>query len=267
LLKELTGYGPNDYIKPVRYFSENIFNVYSDESFFKGHYCVSVIVMQANKTLQKQINRELNSLVEKYEIDTIHFTDLFRKKQLGNKRDQFINEFTDIVSKVNLTCLAMSENRDTMLNFFNKGDIKDEIIYHNMFWLVMEELISSAKDDYVINIWKEQENNFTSQHTIDIQNKLIEGIKYIYMRYPEKYFSICKYPTIFMKKELLMSSLADLIAYSVNKIQNKIDNGIPTKKIEKEYRVLLIAIRTIFNNYNCLGSEELVSLIDNVENQ
>jgi hypothetical protein len=265
-LHSLTGYYAEDYNRPVRLLSNNIFDIISDESFFKGHYCVSLVIMQRLPVpVRNDIEYELNCLENEYELDNIHFTDILGKGNvLGNKKEEFLEKYTQIVNKINLSCLSISESRDKITRRYGISDLSDDDIYFNLFRENFKRLIPGSKNDYIINVWKEQDNNFGDKHTVSSHHRLWTGIDYILKAFPDKYISICKYPMFFMKRSLLMSSLADLVAYVSNKVQNKIDNRIPLKKIRDEYYLFLKLIKDVFNNFSGLTSKELIEIIDNV---
>ena len=60
----------------------------------------------------------------------------------------------------------------------------------------------------------------------------------------------------------MYSSLSDLIAYATNKIQHKIDVGVPEKKILNEYAELIKLVRKVFYNYSGLSSKELFNMVN-----
>lgn len=270
-LHSITGEYSNDYIKPVIKEGGNLLSIILDESKFKDHYSVSLIIMPflENEFLQST-EKKLENLVKMYSIEAIHFTEIFgRLKILKDKRYAFLEKYVEIVKTIPMACLSISKNKMKLLQEMGKTSASEEDLFFSLFWNSFERVISAFCDYNVFHIHFEQEDDLNTKKYRDIGIRLFEklysGINQLYDRYPEKYISICKNPHFFSKQALLYSSLSDLIAYGGNKLQHKIDNGIPEKKIMIEYADLLKLIRNVFKNYSGLPSEKLITMINNVQ--
>lgn len=265
-----TGWYSNDYIKPVIKEGGHLFNIISDESIFKNHYSVSLIMMPflENNFLQTT-EAKLSDLVKQYSIKTIHFTDIFgSKKILQNKRNDFLKRYEEIVKTIPMSCLSISKNKDKLLLEMGMHDASDEELFFSLFWNSFERIIAVLDNHNIFHIYVEQEYDLNPNKYRDIALKLFEklysGINQLYGKYPEKYISICKHPHFFSKQALLYSSLSDLVAYVANKIQYKIDVGVLGKKIMGEYAELLKLVRNVFKNYSGLPSRKLINMVNNV---
>lgn len=270
-LHSITGWHSNDYIKPVINAEGDLLTIISDESKFRDHYSVSLIIMPflANQFLQDTENK-LVDLVTLYSVDTIHFTELFGSKRiLKDKRNEFLDKYIEIVKIIPMSCLSISKSKPQLLKEMGISSASDEELFFSLFWNNFERVISAFGDNNVCHIHFEQEYDLNPKKYRDIGmrlfQKLYSGINHLYDRYPQKYVSICKHPHFFSKKALLYSSLSDLIAYAGNKLQHKIDSGVPEIKIMAEYADLLKLIRNVFMNYSGLASKELVTMINNVQ--
>ncbi|MGY0375260.1 hypothetical protein [Clostridium sp. JNZ J1-5] len=268
-LQKVTGYYANDYINPVKKSGGNLITIISDESEFKNHFCVSLILFPfLEEDFLNLLEKELGNLIYEYNIINIHFTDIFGKNNvLGSRRNEFIEKYIEIVSKVPLTCLSISKDKDGILCDLEQEDITNDELYFALFWNNFERIIPAFKDEDLFHICVEQEYDINNPSKYkDIAEKLFlklySGINQMSRRFPNRYISICKHPNFFSKKALLYSSLADLVAYSSNKIQHKIDIGVPKKKIQKEYSTLLKTIQKIFVNYSGLSSKQLVEMVN-----
>jgi len=269
-LRSITKYSPNYYNKPVIKEGGNIVEIISDEAEFKEHYCVSLIITPfLEKKFKQSIEEKLENLISVYGLDDIHFTDIFnRKSKIRDKRNEFLQKYAEIISGIkNMCCLSISKNKIELLNEMDTEEITDEELFHTLFWNLFERVIIPFRDHSIFHIWFEQEYSLSIKSMNRIAKRLIgklnSGIDHINNKYPEKYISILKYPLFFSKKALLYSSLSDLVAYVSNKIQHKIDSGIPIKKIQKEYSILLKLVKNIFINYSGLSSKDIINLIDN----
>jgi hypothetical protein len=251
-LHSVTNWYANDYIKPVIKPGGNLINIISDESIFKNHYSVSLIIMPylENSFLQKT-EAKLADLVEAFSIKSIHFTEIYgSKKILKDKRNDFIEKYTEIVKIIPMSCLSISKNKNQLLLEMGLHCATDEELFFSLFWNNFERMIEAFgnHDVFHINIEQEYDLNPKKYSAISIRlfEKLYSGITNLYERHPDKYISICKHPHFFTKQALLYSSLSDLVAYVANKIQHKIDGGVPEKKIMGEYAELLKLVRNIF---------------------
>lgn len=270
-LHSITGWYSNDYIKPVIKEGGDLLSIISDESKFKDHYSVSLIIMPflENKFLQTT-EQKLMELIKLYSIEAIHFSEIFgSKKILKDKRNAFLEKYVEIVKTIPMSCLSISKNKDNLLREMGITSASDEGLFFSLFWNSFERVISALSDYNVFHIHFEQEYDLNPKKYRDIGLRLFEklysGLDQLYDRYPDKYISICKHPHFFSKQALLYSSLSDLIAYAGNKLQYKIDSGIPENKIMGEYLNLLKLIRNVFKNYSGLPSKELITMVNNVQ--
>ncbi len=268
-LHSVTGFYSNDYINPVKKPEGELITIISDESEFKNNFCVSLVILPfLDKSYLINIENRLENLVNEYNINNIHFTDIFGKKNiLGNKKSEFLKKYSDIVSEIPMSCLSISKNKEEILLDIKKEDASYEEIYYSLFWSNFERVMTTFPDNYIYHISLEQEYDMNNPKKYEENarvtfNKLYWGIEQLYNMHPDKYISICKHPSFFSKRALLYSSLADMVAYASNKIQQKIDSQIPISKIQKQYKPLLIAMKKIFQNYSGLSSEMLIELIN-----
>lgn len=270
-LHSITGLYSNDYIKPVIKEGGNLISIISDESIFKNHYSVSLIMMPflENKFLQATEKR-LADLVKEYSIKNIHFTDIFGSTNiLRDKRTVFLERYVEIVKTIPMSCLSVSKSKEKLLQEMGIHSASDEELFFSLFWNSFERIVAVLDSNNIFHIYVEQEYELSPKKYEDIArrlfDKLYSGINQLYEKYPEKYISICKHPQFFSKQALLYSSLADLIAYVANKIQHKIDVGIPENKLIKQYAELLQLVQNVFQNYSGLPSRELINMVNNVK--
>lgn len=268
-LSNITGYYVNDYIKPVIQVGGDIVSIIADESIFKGHFSSGLIILPyLKKEFQNKLETELEELVKKYKISYIHFKSIFgRERILNNNTNSFLKEYSAIVSKVPMTCLSISKSKDALLTEMEAVTMSNEDIFFSLFWNNFERAIPAFQNHSILHIWIEQEYSLEPTTYKNVAEKLFKklysGIDSLYSRIPDKYMSICKHPHFFTKKALYYSSLSDFLAYSSNKLQNKIDAGISDSKIMKEYKVVLQLFKSIFINYSGLSSSKLIELIRN----
>ncbi|WP_224981209.1 PIN domain-containing protein [Geomonas agri] len=268
-LSKITGFGSNDYIRPVVAGGGDIISVVADESEFKGHFSSGMVVLpyQNVKVELPSVERKLEALINKYGLVNIHFTELFgRSKILKHKLPDFLADYLEIVRNPHMTCLSISKTDKELLEVFRCSKATREEIFFMLFWNNMDRLVNAIPNNSIIHIYMEQEYSLDNRSFIKPADKLFSklhsGISQLIERRPDKYISICKHPHFFTKKALYYSSLSDLISYASNKIQNKIDVGVNEKKIIKEYRPVLRLLKALFPNTSGLASEKLVELID-----
>ncbi|MDO8141772.1 MAG: hypothetical protein Q6358_09770 [Candidatus Brocadiales bacterium] len=267
-LRNITGFNVNDYIKPVIQKGGEIVTIIADESEFKGHFSSGLIILPyQKKEFQNKLETELEKLVKKYGIENIHFTSIFGKERiLKNNTTSFLKEYSAVVNKVPMACLSISKSKDILLTEMEAGTMSNEEIFFSLFWNNLERMMSIFPNHSIFHIYMEQEYSLEPKtyHNVAMKlfNKLYSGIYHLYSRMPDKYMSVCKHPHYFTKKALYYSSLSDFLAYSSNKIQNKIDSGISDSKIMKEYKITLQLFKSIFTNYSGLSSNKLIELIN-----
>ncbi len=268
-LKSITDFRINDYIKPVIQQGGEIVTIIADESEFKGHFSSGLIILPyQKKEFQNKLEKDLEELIKKYGIDNIHFTSILgRERILKNNTTSFLKEYSAIVNKAPMSCLSISKSKDILLTEMKIDTMSNEEIFFSLFWNNLERVILRFPNYSIFHIYMEQEYSLEPKTyqsvAMKLFNKLYSGIDNLYLRVPDKYMSICKHPHFFTKKALYYSSLSDFLAYSSNKLQNKIDTGISDTKIMKEYKVILQLFKSIFFNYSGLSSSKLIELIRN----
>jgi hypothetical protein len=267
-LKNITGYYANDYIKPVIKEGGDILILIADESIFKGHFSSGLIILPylENKSLN-ELEAELEELVKKYGTGNIHFKSIFgRDKILNHNTNSFLKEYSAIVSKVKMACLSISKSKDVLLKEMEVSSMSNEDIFYSLFWNNFERVVTVFPNYSIFHIYMEQEYSLepTTYKAVarKLFHKLYSGIDTLCSQLPDKYVSICRHPHFFTKNALYYSSLSDFLAYSSNKIQNKLDSGISDSKIMREYRVILQLFKSIFTNYSGLSSDKLIDLIN-----
>lgn len=267
-LSRITGFYSNDYIKPVIK-AGDLLTIVADESEFKGYVLSGLVILPyLDKEFLSRKENELEKLTEKYGINSIHFTDIFGKaKVLGQRRDEFLQGYSSIVSEVQMSCLSITQNESTLKQEVLSNSATKEEIFFCLFWNNFEKIVAGFPNFSIFHIYTEQEYSLNVSKYDSIVNKLFQklysGIDQVYSKFPEKYISVCKHPHFF-QRGLFYSSLSDLLAYSSCKLQNKIDLGISEKKIIKEYMPVLKLFKAVFYNYSGLSSEKLIELIQSV---
>ncbi|WP_226002714.1 hypothetical protein [Paenibacillus sp. BJ-4] len=266
-LYKVTGHHSNDYIKPVVNPDGDLCTILSDESEFKGNYGVCLVMIPfLDINFLNGLEKKLEDLVLQFGIEKIHFTDIYGSKQLKNRRDEFIIGYTEIVNQIPKAALFIGKSREELLIELNEGEMSNEEIYFTLFWNNFERVITipnTQNNIYHISFEQEYSLDGKIKNVADITfRKLYSGIEQLYEKFPDKYISICKHPHFHSKAALLYSSLADLAAYIPNKIQQKIDSGVPKPKIIKIYKSELNLIKTVFQNYSGIGSKELIEIIN-----
>jgi hypothetical protein len=270
-IKSFTGFYADEYIKPVIKEQGRILNLIVDESKFRNNYCVSAIIIPylTDKALKAK-GKLLTDLIKKYEIPYIHFTDIFGKKRiLKDKKKDFLKEYIEIVKDIPMAFKSISIQKKALLHQLQRKDMPEEEIYFILFWNVFEHIALTIEKYSVITIYKEQEYSLQKRKDLEVAaNKLFtdlySGLEQVFAKEPKVYISVCKHPHFFTKHALLYSSLSDFNAYSTNKIQNKIDEGVPTEKIIKEHSVILKMIKDLYKNYSGLPSKEFIDLLKSV---
>lgn len=262
-LKSITGFYPDDYIHPVTEEGGEIVNIVVDESEFKNHFSVALVILPIEYKTPTKTEKELENLIKNYGLDNIHFTEIFGQKVLGARRDQFLEDFTSIVEPIPMSCFSISKDLDSIKRALGEDSPTREEIYHCLLWSCLEAIVEAFPEHSIFHVHTEQEHSMDGDLRAigeSYFNKLYGGIEQLSERQRKK-FSICKHPHFFSKQALFFSSIADLLAYGGNKLQNKIDKGVPEKKIIKEHKALLSTLNKTFNNLSGMPSKELSGLI------
>ncbi|WP_312648080.1 YecA family protein [Aminipila sp.] len=266
-VREKLGYYPDDYIKPIKSLGEVIY-VLIDESNIGDCYSVGgIVVLESEIEKNKDVYGELQNLVEKYQIDTIHFTEIFgHKKILGDKRREFLKEYADIVNKINLVPFTVCKRKDEIENLLNLKSISTEQCYMALTWLMMFNiliyLITQYGPELIIEMWRENDNVTVDKRILHQQN--IAGI---IEKFPFANISIYKDYIVFSKRELLFSSLTDFIAYLAVGLYPKINSNYQLKQLANNYYDLIIGFNDIFKDTIGMRSKEFDELISIVKKQ
>lgn len=267
-IRAITNHDATCYSPPLSERHRDIVSIISDESEFKGQLCISHVFLwyQGFNKLNSYENR-LDNLVTEFNMSSIHFADLFgrRSRELApDQRSKFLIKYAKIVSEIPMFCSSFSISKTKVIE--ESDNLLDNLddLYFVIRWSNLERVLGILRPYSIIHIFTEQGNNFTEKHGQDLIQRLhagiqsSEGIK----RFEH---SVCLNPFVFTKKALLYSSLSDLVAYVSNKVQQKIDHGVPPKKITRQYGELFSLIKSVFQGYGNLSSRELIHMIDEAD--
>lgn len=247
-LHSITECFSDEYILPARSI-QNIFKVLTDESAFKGHYGVSVVLMRwiSPVEMEQKYEQPLEELCRQYKIDCIHFRDIFGENILGSSRNHFLKKFVEIVSPANLKAYSLSSEKKSLIaqspSYLN---VTDKELFFVIFWNVLEYLVALLPPGSIFHIYWERDNNVSWPLAHEYVNRLYEGLTQCFVL-KRMLASICRHPVFFSKKALFCSSVADLAAYANNLVQQKIDNEIPLKKIKSRYKDIMDFTMQVFN--------------------
>jgi hypothetical protein len=261
-LHSITGYYADDYLPKVTVEGGDLLTIIADESEFKGHVGVGIVLLpQLESALFTRIESELESLISDAGITRLHFADFSkRNRRVRVPAGEVFGRYAEIVRRVPLACLAISKARVELVKSFTEGEYSNEELFHSLFWNNVRRATPGLAPNSIVHIYREIENNITIESARRDFDKLLAGMEHL-SDYTSSPPSICRHPLLFTKRALFYSSLADLAAYSNNVIQQKIDSGIPLKRIAKNYRDLLQLMRSVFANYSGLASNELIELV------
>lgn len=263
VLEKLGNY-PDDYIKPIREIGE-VFYVLIDESNIEKYYSIGGIVVRKSEINNNLIVKsKLIDLVENYNIDYIHFTDIFRRKNiLGNKRQEFIKEYIDIVKVLDIKAFSVCMREDEITEFVGEKSLTKEQCYMALTWKLMFNiliyLIWKYGENLIIEMWRESENITTDKRLLHQYN--ISGI---IEKFPFANISIYRHYLIFHKEELLFSSLSDFIAYLTIGLYPKVISGISIKKLVNSYYELLLIYNELYADSDGIridGFEEMLKIV------
>lgn len=263
---EKLGHYPDDYIDPIKTLREVIY-VLTDESNNGDYFAVgSIVVLKSEVDRHTNIKAELKGLVERYNLDYIHCTDIFgHKKVLGHKRRAFIEEYISIIKGLDLKPFSVCMSKEELKSYLNIKSITNEQCYIALIWIMMFDilkyLIYRYGNELIIEIWRENENI-----TLDKRILHQENIRGIIAKFPFAHISIYQHYILFMKEEILFSSLTDLIAYLTAGICPKI-NKRHAGQLANNYYDLLIILKEIFTDISDIRIEGLEHLLDLVKNR
>ena len=221
------GYYPDDYIDPVLNIGEVIY-VLIDESKSKksDYYAISGIVVLKSELDRNQIvNSKLNDLVEKYNIDYIHFTEIFgHSNVLGDRRKSFIKEYIDIIKGLELMPFAVCMNITEIKNWLNLDSVTEEQCYLALTWKIMFNILIYVIPKYgtniIIEMWRENDNTTDEKRFLHQIN-----ISPLIKQFPKAHISIYRHYITFSKTEILFSSLSDFLAYLTIRLYPRIQTN------------------------------------------
>jgi hypothetical protein len=252
---------PDDFINPIRFIGEIIY-ILIDESNIDDYYAVSgIIVLKSEIEKNQNIKCKLNDLVDKYNIDNIHFTDIFgRKKVLGAKKKAFLKEYVELVKGLDLKSFSVCMSEAELKNYLKVKSVTKEQCYIALVWKMMFDiliyLISQYGHNLIIEMWRENEN-ITDEKRILHQININDLIK----SFPFANISIYRHYLIFMKEEILFSSLSDFVAYLTIGLNPKMKAKFSAKELVNNFYDLLIIYNEIFDDTFGMKNIELEQLL------
>ena len=256
------GFYPSDFITPIKTLTDVIY-IIIDESSLNDYYCVSgVVVLKSELDNNLKVNADLHNLIEKYNIDYIHFTEIFgRDNLLGINKHKFIGEFTNIVNQLNTipftTCMA----KDEICSWLKTTDVTTEQCYIALTWKLIFNIliycITTYGNNLIIEIWRESDNTTNEKRLLHQQN-CIDLLKY----FPFANISFYKDYLIFSKRNILFSSLADLVAYTTIRTFPKLN--ISAKKIIKNNNELFNLFKNSFHNTTYLKNDKFNDILNSL---
>lgn len=270
-VRKKTGYWAEDYMNPVISLDGDYLEIYSDESCASNElYSVGLVVVKRDEEIFNKVSQDLDTLMKTYSLEKIHFADIFgRRNILNEKTAEFINGYMEIVSLLKASCYSVCAKKENVIPLFEYNgkpvnDVASEDLYHVLFTETLKKVLRDCKDNTIIDIWSEQENNFNSKILNRSKFRLFDSIGRSLREYKDKYISINMQLQIALKNGTLRSSLPDLVAYMSSTMQHKLNIGISTNKIRKRHYMLLKLINGSFCDYSGLASRELVELVKNI---
>jgi len=238
------GYYPDDYINPIRA-SGDVLYVLIDESNIGDYYAVSgIAILKSEIDNNIKIKGDLIKLVEKYDIDYIHFTDIYgRKKTLGNRRKLFIKEYINLVRTLKMKAFSVCMNQKEIEDYLSTDELTKEQCYMAITWRMMFDILvygtSLLGSNLIVEMWRENDN-VTNEKRI-LHQKNIKGLVELF-----PFASVYRHYILFMKEELLFSSLSDFVAYITICTYPKLVKGYDRKKLVNDCYELLTIYNGIF---------------------
>jgi hypothetical protein len=213
-----------------------------------------------NKVVQSQ----LRELVDRYNIDYIHFNEIVgRKNILSDKKKDFIKEYISIVNGLDLKAFSVCISKDEIQRWLQADTLTQEQCYNALTWRMMFNiliyLIHKYGNNLIIEMWREIDNTTNEKRILHQVN--IQGI---IKKFPFAHISIYRHYIIFKKEHILFSSLSDFIAYLTIGFYPKLKNGIFTKKLIRSYYDLLKIYIRVFKDADGMripGLEQLLEII------
>lgn len=267
VLKVYTGHYPDDYIKPVTNIAP-IFYILMDESKLNNHYSVSGIVVSKQELDSKKfIKPKLEVLAENYNVDSFHFTEIFgRSKVLKSKTNDFIDEYSKLVKQIEMIPFSICKTKAEVEEYQNKKGINDEQIFISLQWQLMIKILKfmiwKFGRTFIVHMWREQEN-------LTVEKRLLhqENIVGLLETFPFSNISIYRHYEIFMKTEILYSSLSDLVAYFTTRVQSRNDSNMPEKKLIRDNYEIIKLISKVFKEHKFIDVSNLDRFNEEVTNR
>jgi hypothetical protein len=266
-LKVYTGNYPDDYFKPVTNIAP-IFYILMDESKLNNHYSVSGIVVSKQELDSKKfIKPKLEVLAENYNVDSFHFTEIFgRSKVLKSKTNDFIEEYSKLVMQIEMIPFSICKTKAEVDEYQNNKGINDEQIFISLQWQLMIKILKfmiwKFGSNFIVHMWREQEN-------LTVEKRLLhqENIVGLLETFPFSNISIYRHYEIFMKTEILYSSLSDLVAYFTTRVQSRNDSNMPEKKIIRDNYEIIKLISKVFKEHQFIDVSNLDRFNEEVTNR
>jgi len=222
-----------------------------DESKMGNRVCVACVVVDWFSCLEKFdfLEKQLIEICHTYNLKNIHFTDIVRSRNAHEKRLIF-NEIGRVFRDIYLIAISVSSN---ISEFEENGLIGEKEIYFNLQWNAIELLLNNVLNHIsqgahlLLHLYHEVDNNPTEKLGIEWIKHYIYGQHQINL--PER-THILKDHIRFTKKALVFSALADLAAYTNNRVEFCLkDKRVPAKKLAKNEESLIHLYNSVFNDY------------------
>ncbi|GAB6172965.1 hypothetical protein JCM15765_24430 [Paradesulfitobacterium aromaticivorans] len=262
---ESLGHYPDDYINPVKSLRDVIYVLF-DESNIGDHYAVSgIVVLKSEIKKNTGIYQKLRELVERYNIDYIHFTDILgRKNILGGNKRAFLKEYSSIAKELDMKPFTICMTENEIKRLLGISSISKEQCYMALTWRLMFNVLIHLTYTYgnelIIEMWRENENITTDKRLLHQINA--EGV---IKDFPFAHISIYRHYILFMKEELLFSSISDFVAYLTIGLYPKFNSKYSKKELANNYYDLLVAFNEIFDDTKGMKSDELDAIINIVK--
>lgn len=263
-VKEFTGHYPDDYIKPITV-KVPIFHIYIDESKLDYHYAVSGIVISKEELDSKKfINPKLSQMAEDYYVDSFHFTEIFgRIKVLRERTNDFIEEYSELVNQLEMYPFSVCKTKEEVEKYQSHKGMTDEQIFISLQWQLMfkifKYMIWKFGINFIVHMWREQEN-ITMEKRLLHQENIVELLE----TFPFANISIYRHYEIFMKTNILYSSLSDLVAYFTTRVQSRNDDNMPEKKLIRDNYEIIKLVSKVFKEYKFIKVDSLDNYIEEV---
>lgn len=267
VIKVYTGHNPDDYFKPVTNIVP-VFYILMDESKLNNHYSVSgIVVSKQELDSKKLINPELRVLAENYYVDSFHFTEIFgRSKVLKSKINDFIEEYSELVNQIEMFPFSVCKTKEEVEEYQNHKGITDAQIFISLQWQLMSKILKfmiwKFGINFIVHMCREQEN-LTAEKRLLHQENIVGLLE----TFPFSNVSIYRHYLIFMKTEILYSSLSDLVAYFTTRIQSRNDDNMPEKKLIRDNYEIIKLISKVFKEHKFIDVSNLDRYIVEVTNR